>query len=86
MEGDTLLLLTNTSENAVDFTLPDMKAGENTWTVMVDTARDDLPTITERTVNVDAHALMLLRFSSDRRLTPHGGSRRASGEVEKHTP
>ena len=86
VEGDTLLLLTNTSENAIEFTLPDMNEDRNAWIVMVDTARDEVPPIGDRSVSVDAHSLMLLRYTSDRRLTPKGGTRRVTGEVEKHTP
>jgi glycogen operon protein len=84
--GDTLLLVLNGGEQDVDFALPAL-GGEKIWVIMVDTAKDDMPVVRESTVKVQAHALMLLRFGTDRRLVTSEDARREPlSNVDRHTP
>ena len=87
VNGDTLLIIMNSSEAAVPFTLPVLDGeGENIWVIMVDTARDDMPVVRKGEVTLEAHAVMLLRFGRDRRLPAQEEQRReVTTQVEQHT-
>ena len=87
VNGDTLLIITNSGEDAVTFTLPVLDGeGENIWVIMVDTSCDDMPVVKKGSVNLEAHAVMLLRFGRDRRLPAHEEERRdVTTMVEQHT-
>jgi hypothetical protein len=87
VHGDTVLIIMNSSEVAAPFTLPILEGeGENIWVIMVDTSTDEMPVVLERTVRLEAHAVMLLRFGRDRRIPAHEEQRRdATKIVEQHT-
>ena len=86
VRSDTLLLLFNGSEQNVTFTLPAMEE-QKIWVVMIDTARRELPVVRGKTVEVQAHALMLLRYGDDRRIVEGDDARREPlTPREKHTP
>jgi glycogen operon protein len=83
--GDTLLILVNTSDEPISFTLP-VLGGENIWVIMVDTARDGTPVVRSRNVVLEAHTLMLLRFGTDRRISQDEEPRREPLTLpEQHT-
>ncbi len=83
--SDTLLIAMNSGNAPVAFTLPAL-AGENTWVIMVDTARDELGDVREGTVMVEAHAVVLLRHGADRRApVPLEPRRERLSAVELHT-
>ena len=88
VHGDTLLILTNGGESPVSFTLPALdEQGENFWVIMIDTARDELPIVRQDMAIVEAHAVMLLRFGTDRRVSSGVEQRREmSSLAEQHTP
>jgi isoamylase len=90
VNSDTLLILLNSSDSAVPFTLPTFDGeGENIWVIMVDTSSDDMPVVRESAVTLESHAVMLLRFGRDRRLPAREEQRRESVTttmVEQHTP
>jgi hypothetical protein len=53
---------------------------------MVDTARDEVAVVSGQALNVEAHALMLVRYGSDRRVPALEEPRREPlSVVEKHT-
>ncbi len=84
--GDTLLLVMNAGESPVSFTLPALRAEAKMWVIMIDTAREEASMVKGGSVTVEAHALMLLRFGSDRRMPALEEMRRDSlSAVEKHT-
>ena len=84
--GDTLLLVMNAGELPVSFTLPALRAEAKMWVIMIDTAREEASMVKGGSVTVEAHALMLLRFGSDRRMPALEEMRRDSlSAVEKHT-
>jgi len=87
VNSETLLIMLNSSDVAVPFTLPAFRGeGESNWVIMVDTAGDEVPVVRERTVSLEAHALMLLRFGTDRRApAPEDQHREAPTMVEQHT-
>jgi glycogen operon protein len=86
VHGDTLLLMLNSGESPVQFTLPAL-GGKNIWVVMLDTAHEELPVIRKGAVTLEAHAVILMRYGSDRRLSTHEEERReAESIVEKHAP
>ena len=86
VRGDTLLMILNGGEQNVTFNLPALK-GEKVWVVMVDTAKDEPPTVRDGRVQAEAHALMLLRFGADRRMVTSEDARREPlGPVDRHTP
>jgi isoamylase len=86
IHGDTMLLLINASPGEVRFTLPavDAPAQEgderraNVWTVLVDTARDDLRLTEAGMHSLSPYSLVLLRHGRERRLTLHGGTAAAN--------
>jgi isoamylase len=88
VNGDTLLIIMNSSDSAVPFTLPTLEGeGENIWVIMVDTSRDEMPVVRKGTVSLEAHAVMLLRFGRDRRIPTHEEQRRdVTTMVAQHTP
>ena len=88
VHGDTLLILTNGGESPVSFTLPALdEQGENFWVIMIDTARDELPIVRQDMAIVEAHAVMLLRFGTDRRVPSGVEQRREMPSLaEQHTP
>ncbi|MEO8620035.1 MAG: glycogen debranching protein GlgX [bacterium] len=89
VSGDSVLIIMNAGETPVSFTLPALggKDGdENIWVIMVDTARDELPVLQQDVVSVEDHAVMLLRFGSDRRIPAREEQRRSIPTlVEQHT-
>jgi isoamylase len=68
VKGDTMLLLVNGGGTAADFTLPALEQ-PGAWVTLVDTARDGVRAVKGEAVGVEPHSLVLLRHSSDRRLT-----------------
>jgi glycogen operon protein len=68
VRGDTMLLLVNGGDAPAEFTLPAVDQ-PGAWVVLVDTARDGVHEVKGASVGVQAHALVLLRHSADRRLT-----------------
>ena len=86
VQGDTICLILNSSEDAESFTLPD-PGGETAWVVLVDTARRELPVIRNRVMAVQAHSLVLLRHGADRRIGwDDASSREPLTPVEQHSP
>jgi glycogen operon protein len=84
--GDSLLLIVNAGEDAVCFALPQLE-DEKIWVMMVDTASDAPPRVEGGDVEVQAHALVLLRHGRDRRLTALPDAHREPlTSVEQHTP
>ena len=88
VHGDTLLILMNGGESSVGFTLPALdEQGDNIWVIMIDTACDELPIVRQDMVIVEAHAVMLLRFGTDRRVPASAEQwRDMPTVVEQHTP
>jgi glycogen operon protein len=84
VSGDSLLMAMNAGEESVTFTLPVLDS-QKIWVVMVDTARDTMPTVRKNTVVVEPHSLLLLRFGADRRIAKDGQRREPLTPVEKHT-
>ena len=85
--ADTLLLVVNSGDAPALCTLPTLD-GAHIWVIMVDTARDETPppVVRDNTVTVEAHALMLLRFGTDRRVPALAEQRREQlSLVEQHT-
>ncbi|MFL5581920.1 MAG: glycogen debranching protein GlgX [Gemmatimonadaceae bacterium] len=86
IHGDTMLLLINASPGEVRFTLPAVdvpaQAGDerraNVWTVLVDTARDELRLTEAGMHSLSPYSLVLLRHGRERRLTLHGGTAAAN--------
>jgi isoamylase len=87
VNGDTLLIITNSSDVAVSFTLPVLEGeGENIWVIMVDTSSEEAPVVRKGSVSLEAHAVMLLRFGIDRRLPAPEEQRRSIPTMkEQHT-
>jgi glycogen operon protein len=84
--GDSLLLILNADEDAIRFSLPQLE-DEKIWVMMVDTASDAPPRIEGGEVEVQAHALVLLRHGRDRRLAAVPELHREPlTPVEQHTP
>jgi glycogen operon protein len=83
--GDSLLLLLNGGDQQVSFTLP-ILSKDNIWAILIDTARDETPVVHSAKVAVEGHALMLLRFGTDRRVTSSEEARRDPLSLpEQHT-
>jgi isoamylase len=83
--GDTLLLILNSGEQNVQFELPTLE-GPNIWVVMVDTAQRELPIVRGDSIEVQAHALMLLRFGADRRIATEAAQwREPLTQAQLHT-
>ena len=86
VSGDTLLLVMNAGESPVSFALPGLRGEAKIWVIMIDTAREEASMVKGGSVTVEAHALMLLRFGSDRRMPALDEMRRDPlSPVEKHT-
>jgi len=86
VSGDTLLIVLNAGETPVSFTLPTLPGEAKMWVIMVDTARDEVAVLEGTTLNVEAHALMLVRYGADRRVPAIDEPRREPlSVVEKHT-
>jgi glycogen operon protein len=86
VSGDTLLLVLNAGDTPVSFTLPAVPGEAKIWVTMVDSARDELAVVKGKAVKVEAHALVLMRYGSDRRGLPLEEPRREPlSVVEKHT-
>jgi hypothetical protein len=80
------LIVLNSGETPVSFTLPTLPGEAKIWVIMVDTARDEVAVLEGTTLNVDAHALMLVRYGADRRVPAIEEPRREPlSVVEKHT-
>jgi isoamylase len=74
IRDDTMLLLTNSGDADVRFTLPQI-APEGMWAELVETKTDELRMIGAGWVGLGPHSLMLLRFGRDRRLVIDAPSR-----------
>jgi len=74
IEGDTLLLLVNGGERAIDFRLPDMEK-RGRWGELLDTAGRSGLTAEAETIPLEAYSLVLLRYGVERRLAPEIPSR-----------
>jgi glycogen operon protein len=74
IRDDTMLLLTNASEEDVRFSLPTI-AHEGRWAELVDTSAGHLRMIEAGWVGLAPHSLLLLRFGPDRRLVVEAPSR-----------
>ena len=86
VSGDTLLLVLNAGDTPVSFTLPTLPGEGKIWVTMVDTARDEVAVVNGGALDVEAHALMLARYGSDRRVPALEEPRREPlSVVEKHT-
>jgi isoamylase len=86
VSGDTLLLVLNAGDTPVSFALPALPGEAKIWVTMVDTARDEVAVVNATTLDVEAHALMLVRHGSDRRVpSPEEARREPLSDVEKHT-
>ncbi len=84
--GDTLLIVLNAGAAPVSFTLPALDAsGDDIWVTMVDTAHDELAVVRDGVVAVEAHAVLLLRFGTDRRISIEEPRRERPSLVEQHT-
>ncbi len=88
VNSDTLLILMNSSDAAVPFTLPAFDGeGGNIWVIMVDTSCDEAPVVRKGSVSLEPHAVMLLRFGQDRRVPALEEQRREGPTIqEQHTP
>nr|MDQ2668803.1 hypothetical protein [Gemmatimonadota bacterium] len=88
VNGETLLILLNSSDAAVPFTLPLLDGeGGNIWVIMVDTSCDEAPVVRKASVSLEPHAVMLLRFGTDRRVPASKEQRREIPTMkEQHTP
>ncbi len=75
VRGDTLLLVLNGGEQNATVTLPAI-AGRKIWVTMIDTAVPEMPAIRKKTIEVQAHSLVLLRYGADRRLLTGEDARR----------
>jgi pullulanase/glycogen debranching enzyme len=71
LHGDTELLIVNGSDQDVRFQVPRLDA-PGVWIEVIDSARPERHVIDQGWVYVDAHALVLLRHGSERRI-PGGG-------------
>jgi isoamylase len=71
VQGDTMLLLLNGGPHPVHFVLPAQET-PGQWMRLVDTASDtqSFPALTEHAVTVEPHALVLLRYATERRTAP----------------
>ena len=86
IEGATMLLLVNTSDDEVGFTLPTIVAAasegddrrEGVWTTLVDTTRRELRAVEAGPVTLAPYSLLLLRFGRERRLAQPAAPGRAS--------
>ncbi|MDQ6633733.1 MAG: glycogen debranching protein GlgX, partial [Gemmatimonadota bacterium] len=83
--GDTLLIILNGGEQKVTFKLPVLAADKKMWVIMVDTARHEMPVLKKKSVELEAHSLVLLRFGSDRRISADEPRRESLTPVEQHT-
>ena len=66
--GDTLLLLMNASDSAIDFQMPKMD-GDGIWAEMIDAAHRELYVIRTGVVRVESFSLALVRYGENRRMT-----------------
>ena len=89
VQGDTVLIVMNAGDAPTSFALPMLRGpdtGENIWVIMADTAHDELPVVQTDAVTVEAHAVMLLRFGTDRRMPALEEQRRdVPSLIEQHT-
>jgi glycogen operon protein len=67
--GDTLLLLFNAGNDAVDFNMPKMIEGNGIWAEMIDAAHRELYVIRTGVVHVEPFSFALLRYGENRRMT-----------------
>jgi hypothetical protein len=79
LHGDTVLLIANASDQDVRFQVPKLD-GTGVWIEVIDSARPERHVIDEGWVFVDAHALVLLRHGSERRI-PGGGNESAAHPI-----
>jgi isoamylase len=69
IKGDTMLLLLNAGPSECSFALPKME-GQGMWVEVVDTADQKTRVMNQGSVKLEPHSLVLLRFGTERRLTP----------------
>jgi len=79
VKGETMLLLTNASEEPVTFITPTID-GEGIWAEIIDSARRELRVISTGQVDVEAFGLVLLRFGENRRIADTGSDRGGSAQ------
>jgi glycogen operon protein len=86
IKGDTMLLVLNASEAEVRFAVPAIAGGDagsnghgggsngdrrrSMWTVLVDTARDEVQSVEGGQVGLAPYSVVLLRYGRERRLSP----------------
>jgi pullulanase/glycogen debranching enzyme len=86
VSGDTLLLMMNSGDAPVSFTLPALRGEAKMWVIMVDTARDETAVVKGTSVTIEAHSVLLLRFGLDRRIRALEEPRREPLTlVDRHT-
>ncbi|HVE79060.1 MAG TPA: hypothetical protein VNA89_09380, partial [Gemmatimonadaceae bacterium] len=89
IKGDTLLLVLNASDAEVRFAVPTMAGGDagsnghggggngdrrrSMWSVLVDTAREEVPSVEGGQVALSPYSVVLLRFGRERRLSSAAG-------------
>jgi hypothetical protein len=86
IEGATMLLLVNASDDEVGFALPTIDADgseggdrrQGVWTTLVDTTRRELRAVEAGPVTLAPYSLLLLRFGRERRLAQPVAPGRAS--------
>ena len=66
IRGDTMLLLVNASDDTVEFALPTLDSDE--WTVLVDTAEEEVAVVELPALPVLPYSLVLLRQGRERRV------------------
>jgi isoamylase len=69
IRGDTLLIIVNGGDADVEFTLPAMESG-GMWVPLLNSAHTRRQLVDDGRVCVDAHALVLLRYGTERRGGP----------------
>jgi glycogen operon protein len=68
IKGETLLLVLNSADQGARFVMPSIE-GDGIWAEMVDTAYRELRVVTTGFIDVGPHALVMLRYSENRRMT-----------------
>jgi isoamylase len=68
IKGDTLLLIVNAADTAVNFAMPTID-GEGIWAEMIDAAHRELFVVRSGSVEVAPFSLALLRYGENRRMT-----------------
>jgi glycogen operon protein len=80
LHGDTVLLIANSSDQDLRFTVPRLE-GDGVWVELLDSARPERHVIDEGWVFVDAHSMVLLRYGTERRM-PGGGTESTAHPIQ----